>query len=113
MNGKLVICAAFAVTVGCGRQETPGKNVLFIMVDDLRPSLGCYGDSIAATPYTDSLASVSTVYGRAYCQQALSGPSRASLLTGLRPEETGVTELGTWIRERNPDIVTLPQAFRP
>ena len=112
MNGKLVICAALAVTAGCGRQETPGKNVLFIMVDDLRPSLGCYGDSIAVTPYTDLLASVSTVYGRAYCQQALSGPSRASLLTGLRPEETGVTELGTWIRERNPDIVTLPQAFR-
>ena len=112
MNGKLVICAAFAVTAGCGRQGTPEKNVLFIMVDDLRPSLGCYGDSIAVTPYTDSLASVSTVYGRAYCQQALSGPSRASLLTGLRPEETGVTELGTWIRERNPDIVTLPQAFR-
>ena len=100
------------VVFGCCQEKNQPRNVLFIMVDDLRPSFGCYGDSVAVTPCVDAFASGATVYSNAYCQQALSGPTRASLLTGLRPSETGVTELNTWMRERNPDIVTLPQAFR-
>lgn len=87
-------------------------NVLFIAVDDLKPALGCYGDPIARTPHVDALASEATLFLRAYCQQAVSGPTRASLLTGLRPEEVGVTELGTYMRALRPDVVTLPQAFR-
>ncbi len=88
------------------------KNVLFIMVDDLKPNLGCYGDPMAITPAIDRLAEDGILYSRAYCQQALSGPSRASILTGLRPEEVGVTELNTWMRQKNPDVITIPQAFR-
>ena len=106
------MAAFLPLVAGCSPEQPRQKNVLFIMVDDLRPSLGCCGDALAQTPNIDGLASSATVYTRAYCQQALSGPSRASLMTGLRPEETGVTELGTWMRKRNPDIVTLPQAFR-
>lgn len=105
--GLLPLLAANAAA-----QEIKHKNVLFIAVDDLKPALGCYGDHIAVTPNIDSLAGGACLFRRAYCQQAVSGPTRASLLTGLRPEEVGVTELGTYMRARNPDVVTLPQAFR-
>lgn len=94
------------------RNKVRPKNVLFIAVDDMKPALGCYGDTVARTPHIDALAADGVVFRRAYCQQAVSGPTRASLLTGLRPEEVGVTELNTWMRAKNPDVVTLPQAFR-
>ena len=88
------------------------KNVLFIFIDDLRPALGCYGDSLAITPHLDAFADKSFLFERAYCQQAVSGPSRASLLTGLRPDEIGVTDLETHFRSSHPDLVTLPQLFK-
>lgn len=93
-------------------QPLQPKNVLFIAVDDLKPVLGCYGDPVAITPHIDSLAADGVVFKRAYCQQAVSGPTRASVLSGWRPEQIGVTELDTYIRAKSPDIVTLPQAFR-
>lgn len=100
------------LTSAAGAQEAKHKNVLFIAVDDMKPILGCYGDAVAISPNIDSLAADGHLFRRAYCQQAVSGPTRASLLTGLRPEEVGVTELGTYMRAKNPDVVTLPQAFR-
>ena len=87
-------------------------NVLFIMVDDLRPLLGCYGHSEMHTPNIDRLAQRGTVFNRAYCQFPLCGPSRASILTGLRPETNGVQDNYTHIRETVPDVVTLPQHFK-
>jgi iduronate 2-sulfatase len=88
------------------------KNILFIAVDDLRTSLGCYGDPLAITPHIDSFARKGLLYKNAYCQQAVSAPSRASLLTGLYPDQTGVTDLKTHFREKRPEIVTLPQFFK-
>jgi Arylsulfatase A and related enzymes len=87
-------------------------NVLFIVADDMRPTLGCYGDERAITPYIDNLARRSIVFKNAYCQQAVCNPSRASVLTGLRPDENGVTDLVTHFRQKIPDVVTLPQAFK-
>ena len=87
-------------------------NVLFLMADDMKPALGCYGDTIAVTPALDGLAADGILYSHAYCQQAVSGPSRASLLTGRYPDQTGVLKLETGMRAKDPDIVTLPQAFR-
>jgi iduronate 2-sulfatase len=85
--------------------------VLFIAVDDLRPELGCYGSPIAKSPNLDSLAAAGLRFNRAYCQQAICGPSRASLMTGARPDTIGVVENSAYFRDLNPDIITLPQHF--
>ncbi len=87
------------------------QNVLFIAVDDLKPLLGAYGDKTAITPNFDRLAAMGTTFTNAQCQQAVCGPSRASLLTGLYPDLTEVWDLKTQIRDKNPNILTLPQHF--
>ena len=87
-------------------------NILFIGIDDLRPELGCYGSEIAISPNLDKLASQGLLFENAYCQQAICGPSRASLLTGIRPESSGVFHNYIKFREANPNVITLPQFFK-
>ncbi len=87
-------------------------NILFIAVDDLRPSIGCYGDSLAKTPNLDRLGSRGVIFDNAHCQVAVCNPSRASLMTGLRPDKLGVWTLPIHFREAKPDAVTIPQWFR-
>ncbi len=93
-------------------QKPVRPNILFIAIDDLRPTLGCYGDKTAYTPNIDRFAGEGTVFYRAYCQQAVCSPSRLSLLTGRRPDTTEVWDLATHFREALPDAVTLPQHFK-
>jgi iduronate 2-sulfatase len=87
-------------------------NVLFIAVDDLRPELGCYGNTIVKTPNIDRIASRGIVFNKAYCQQAVCSPSRTAIMTGLRPDVTKVWDLVTHFRVAQPDCVTLPQHFK-
>lgn len=87
-------------------------NVIFIAVDDLRPELGCYGNKIIKTPNFDRLAARGLVFDHAYCQQAVCGPSRTSLMTGKRPDATRVWDLDTHFRVAMPDAVTLSQYFK-
>ena len=87
-------------------------NVLFFIVDDLRPLLGCYGQPEMHTPNIDRLAQRGTLFNRAYCQIPLCHPSRTSILTGLRPNTTRVFSNSTGFREKLPNIVTLPQHFK-
>jgi iduronate 2-sulfatase len=87
-------------------------NVLFIAVDDLKPMLGCYGDDMVKSPNIDRLASQGTVFLNNQCQQAVCGPSRASLMTGMRPDSTKVYDLKTKMRDMNPDLVSLPEYFK-
>jgi len=94
------------------RSEVKQKpNVLFIAVDDLKPVLGCYGDKLVKTPNIDRLASRGSVFLNTYCQQAVSGPTRASILTGMRPDYTQVWDLRTPMRDVVPDILALPQYY--
>lgn len=92
-------------------RATDRPNILFIAIDDLRPELGSYGSEIAVTPNLDALAGQGLQFNRAYCQQAICGPSRASVFTGMRPDTSGITHNYVKIRELNPDVVTLPQQF--
>ncbi len=94
-----------------GADETQ-YNVLFIAVDDMRTTLGCYGAPIVKTPNIDKLAASGTLFNRAYCQQALCSPTRTSLLTGKRPDTTKITSLEDHFRKFLPDTVTLPQHFK-
>ncbi len=87
-------------------------NVLLICVDDLKPVLGCYGDSVAKTPAIDALATRGVLFESAYCNQAVCSPSRNSLMTGLRPQTIGVYDLPTNFRIAVPDAVTVAQHFQ-
>jgi iduronate 2-sulfatase len=90
----------------------PRPNILFIAADDLRCDLGAYGNQVVKTPHLDRLAAAGTVFLRAYTQQAVCNPSRASMLTGLRPDTLRVWDLRTHFREHHPEVATLPQHFK-
>jgi arylsulfatase A-like enzyme len=93
-------------------QAAEKPNVLFLIVDDLRPELGCYGKDYIKSPNIDALAKSGMVFDRAYVQQAVCSPSRTAVLTGLRPDTTKVTDLVTHFRIAQPDTITLPQNFK-
>lgn len=112
-HALLCLVLAFSVApFGAAAAEPNPPNVLFIAVDDLKPLTGAYGVDTVSTPALDRLADLSTVFTAAYTQYPVCGPSRASLLTGLRPESNGVLDLKTRLRDVHPDIVTLPQFFK-
>ena len=96
------------VTISPGADK---PNVLLICIDDLKPLLGCYGEKAVKTPHIDRLASRSTIFESAYCNQAVCAPSRNALMTGLRPDTIGIYDLETNFRKAVPDAVTIPQAF--
>ncbi|MDF1659863.1 MAG: sulfatase [Verrucomicrobiales bacterium] len=93
--------------------EAEGKyNVLFIAADDMNNDLSAFGNAQVKTPNLERLAKMGVRFDRAYCQQPLCGPSRASLMTGLRPDTLDLHSLKHEMREKNPDVVTLGQLFR-
>jgi iduronate 2-sulfatase len=110
----LIFSTAFNLSARTRIDPPPAKkiNILFIAVDDLRNQLGCYGDPVAITPNIDRLAKSGIVFNGAYCQQAVCGPSRASLLTGRRPDVTKVWDLKAHFRTALPNVITLPQYFK-
>lgn len=111
MIAAVVIHAALdPAAVGAAEVQRP--NVLMIVVDDLRPELGCYGVKEAHTPAIDRLAAKGMCFTRAYCQYPVCNASRTSFLTGLRPETTQVFSNDLFFREKLPQAVTLPQVFR-
>ena len=117
MKLNILILASLALSAGAlpvvAAETAPQKpNVLFIVVDDLRPELGCYGKDYIKSPNIDGLAKSGMVFNRAYCQQAVCSPSRTSVMTGTRPDTTKVWDLSTSFRVALPDVVTLGQHFK-
>jgi arylsulfatase A-like enzyme/GH35 family endo-1,4-beta-xylanase len=93
-------------------QNNKQLNVVFIAVDDLKPTIRSFGDAFAVTPNMDMLARKSTLFLNAHTQQAICSPSRISLLTGLRPDKTQVYDLKTKMRDKLPNVITIPQHFK-
>ena len=102
----------FSAMISSYAQEPASPNILFIAADDLNIDIGCYGNDQVKTPNLDKLAEMGVRFNNAYCQQALCGPSRASIMTGMRPNTTGFVRLWDNIRELKPDVVTLGQYFQ-
>lgn len=115
---QLAVLSVLITAGGCtSKTATTEKkinkpNILFIAIDDLRPDLGCYGNEDVITPNIDRLANMGLVFNNAYCQQAICNPTRASLLTGMRPDAIKVWDLRTHFRTAMPDVVTLPEYFK-
>ena len=86
-------------------------NILFIAIDDLAPVLRCYGNLIAKTPHIDRLAASGVRFDRAYNQLPLCNPTRASVMTGLRPDTIKVYDLDRHFRDEVPKAITLSQTF--
>ena len=111
----LVICSLSIKTANTSSNSLPFQqryNVLFIIADDLRPELGCYGNSLIKTPNIDGLAARGTQFNRAYAQFPLCNPSRTSMLNGRYPTQTGVMDNNTYFRTKHPDFITLPLYFK-
>jgi len=87
-------------------------NVLLVCVDDLKPALGCYGDTRVRSPHIDRLAARGVLFERAFCNQAVCAPSRNALMTGLRSTSLGIYDLGTNFRLARSNAVTVAQHFK-
>ena len=90
--GSLIAAAPLHAQENFAKEGGKKKpNVLFIVVDDLRPEMGCYGNKIIKTPNLDRLAADGVLCTKHFVQASPCGPSRAALLTGLHPQQVGVT----------------------
>lgn len=106
-----ILSALLAVVPQLPGAEPQKYNVLFIMADDLRPELGCFGAPVKS-PNIDALANRGTAFSRGYCQQAVCNPSRVSILSSRRLDTLQIYDLPTNLRKKHPNIVTLPQYFK-
>ncbi|MBE8714062.1 sulfatase [Sphingobacterium hungaricum] len=108
--GLLCLLSIFFTDVN--GQDKKRLNVLFVLVDDLRPSIGAFGDSLSVTPNLDQLAKSSHVFERAYTNQAVCVASRYNLLLGARSTSTGLYDFGRAFRDFYPQATTLPEYFK-
>ena len=88
------------------------KNLLFIVVDDLTTTLGCYGHPVVKTPNIDKLAKMGIRFNHAYCNFSVCNPSRSSFLTGLKPETTTILDNRKPLQSVLGNRVTLPALFK-
>ena len=109
--GILFMCLMVRTSIQLPKNQ---MNVLFIVSDDLRPSLGSYGDAVVQTPNLDKLAQRSVQFTTAASQQAVCGPSRTSFLTGRRPDTTKLlsNKKATYWRDNAGNFTSLPQHFK-
>ena len=96
----------------CADADAAQPNVLFLICDDLNCDLHCYGHPLVKSPNIDRLAARGVRFEHAYCQYPLCGPSRASFMTGLYPDQTLIHRNAIYIREQVPNVQTMSQLFR-
>src|SRR6056297_2612025 len=115
---NIILCFAYLATcvlttcvLALPAAANDRPNVLLILVDDLKPALGCYGDPHAKSPNIDRLAASGMRFDLAYCNQAVCAPSRFTLMLGAHSTSTGLYGLGNNLRESFPAAVTMPQYF--
>ncbi|MBN2513774.1 MAG: sulfatase [Sedimentisphaerales bacterium] len=107
---SLQSCTSRSLVPQASDSSNRKPNILFIAVDDLRTQLGCYGHDETLSPNIDNLASEGVLFERAYCQMPACGPSRASLMTGIRPENN---RFKSWRADQGaPEAVPLNQHFK-
>lgn len=112
MKPGLLFATALLCPGSVATAQSPQKNILFIGVDDLRVELGCYGAEHMKTPSLDTLARQGLLFEQAYCQQAVCAPTRSSLMTGMRPDSTGVFDLNHPLNKALPDALSIPRFFK-
>ena len=112
LSGTCFECWAVKKSSVVRNKNLQKPNILFIAVDDLRTELGCYGQTHIVSPNIDRLVLEGSIFLKNYCQFPICGPSRASILTGMRPDKLKIWNNKTHIRETLPDIITLPQYFK-
>ncbi|MFC2109184.1 sulfatase [Bacteroidota bacterium] len=110
---KIILVFALSLTA-CKAQnpikkEKTAKNILFIAVDDLKPLIAAYGEKQMYTPNIDRLAKMGVLFQNANVQQAVCGPSRASIMTAMYPDNTKVWDLHTNFRESAPNLLSMPE----
>jgi iduronate 2-sulfatase len=110
-SARLLLAVLAGLSASSTALAVERPNVLLILVDDLKPALGCYGDPIAQTPNLDALAARGMRFDLAYCNQAVCAPSRFTLMLGSHSTSTGLYGLGSQLRQIIPNAVTMPQHF--
>jgi choline-sulfatase len=108
----LLLLVALAGVGRCETAKDDKPNVLFLICDDLNCDLGCYGHPLVQSPNIDRLAERGVRFERVYCQYPLCGPSRASFMTGLYPDQTLIHRNAIYVRQRVPNVQTMAQMFR-
>jgi choline-sulfatase len=108
------LCLPFAPCSFAADAVHPNSNVLFLAVDDMKDWVNCLGGYAGTvhTPHIDRLAGRGMLFTNAHCPSPKCAPSRAAIMTGLRPSTTGLYDNGHWWLPNLPDVVTLPQHFR-
>jgi iduronate 2-sulfatase len=111
MNSTTIALGLLSVS-SLALASKPKVNVLMLVIDDLRPELNCYGDASMITPNIDKLAANGVLFNRAYCNVPVSGASRASLFTGMRPTATRFLSYDSEISIDAPDAITIAKYFK-
>ena len=106
-----LVLAPLAMLHATNAPAAKKPNIVFVVFDDLNNRLGCYGDPVAKSPNLDRLAARGTVFTRNFCQQPICGPSRASFMSGRRPDSLRIWSMTKHLYDLHPDAVTIPQWF--